>query len=164
MYYRKNLSIYESTFPFVWVCLVTWWLDRLFVELGHRAVDASLCLHNDLQYVQFHQYVCLTLVLFQMVKAVIARRREHVREAKLVNSSVFKCAIVSIFVAQTVLVVSWCIILSVLLDVSPWLCVPTLLTKRAVIALGALLCILATLPMEAMLWDYFLQRGLLNDV
>lgn len=164
MYYKKNLSIYDSTFPFVWVCILTWWLDRLFVELGHRSSDSAVCLHNDLQYVRFHQYTCATLVLLQVLKAVIVRRREHVREAQLVNSTTHAGAVVFITVCQSVLVLAWCTIFSVLLDVSPWLCVPTLLEYRAMIVLLSFVAILMALPIEAILWDCFLQRGLVNTV
>lgn len=164
MYYRKNLSIYDSTFPFVWVSILTWWLDRLFVELGHRSSDMSVCLHNDLQYVRFHQYTCVTLVILQVFKSVLVRRREHVREAQLVNSTTHPGAVVCIFVCQCILVFAWCTIFSVLLDVSPWLCVHALLQNRAVIVLLSLVAILMTLPVEAILWDCFLQRGLVNTV
>ena len=164
MYYKKNLSIYDSTFPFVWVCLLTWWLDRLFVELGHRSSDSAVCIHNDLQYVHVHQYLCATLVGLQIVRAVLRRRHEYHRESRLVDSVAHRCNSVCIGVFQSILVVSWCAIFSVLLDVSPWLCVPWLLECRAVIALTSLVDILATLPAEAFVWDYFLQQGLLSEV
>jgi len=164
MYYKKNLSIYDSTFPCVWVSVLTWWLDRLLVELGHRSSDSAVCAHNDLQYVRLHQSVGATLAAFQMIKAVARRRREYVREAQLVQSTVHRCTSAWIVVTQSLLVTAWAVIFSVLLDVSPWLCLPWVLQNRAVVAAVSFVCILLTLPLEAMVWDCCLQRGLLNEV
>lgn len=164
MYFKKNLSVYDSTFPFVWVSVLTWWLDRLLMELGHRSADSPVCAHNDLQYARMHQSIGITLVVFQIVKASMRRRREYTREAQLVQSVVHGCTTVWISVIQSILVVAWAIIFAVLLDVSPWLCMPSVLQNRAIIAAVSLLGILLTLPVETLVWDYCLQKGLLNEV
>lgn len=164
MFYKKNLSVYDSTFPFVWVCMLTWWIDRLLVELGHRSSDSDVCIHSDLQYVHLHQYICYLLVAVQVAKAFIQRRREYAREAQLVDSNIHPCSSVIILICQTILVCAWSSIFFVLLDVSPWLCVSQILDRRAMIAMGCLMCILMILPLEAVLWDRFLQTGLVNTV
>ena len=158
MYYKKNLSIYDSTFPFVWVCIITWWVDRLFVELGHRSTDSLVCIHSNLQYIHYHQYTTTMLLVLQVVKAVIKRRREFVRESALVNSKASASCVLAIL--QMILVVAWTAIVSVLLDVSPWLCVDYFLEHRAVSSLVAFGAILIVLPVESIFWDWSIQRGL----
>lgn len=160
MYYKKNLSVYDSTFPFVWICVITWWVDRLLVELGHRSTDSLVCIHNNLQYIHYHQYTTSALVFIQMVKAIAKRRREFIRESKLANSFTSIYAIVTIGMLQTVLVLAWCSIVLTLLDVSPWLCVDDVLENRALYSFVSLFCIVIVLPVETILWDWFLQRGL----
>lgn len=164
MYYKKNLSLYDSTFPFVWVCLFTWWVDRLLVELGHRSSLTDICLHNDLQYVNLHQYIFASLVLIQIVVSTAKRYREYDRESQLVQSTPYNCNIVWIFCVQCVLVSAWSVIFSVLLDVSPWLCVKPVVEYRALIACFSLACIVVTLPIETLAWDKSLQYGLINEV
>ena len=160
MYYKKNLSIYDSTFPFVWVCVLTWWIDRLFVELGHRSTDTLVCTHNNLQYIHYHQYVTSALVCMQIVKAIAKRRREFTRESNLATSVTNRCALIIIALLQSVLVLAWCSIVLSLLDVSPWLCVGYVLENRALLSFGSLLCILCVLPVETILWDWFIVKGL----
>ncbi len=159
MYYKKNFSIYDSTFPFVWVCVITWWVDRLFVELGHRSTDNLICIHNNLQYIHYHQYTTSILVAMQITKAIAKRRREFIRESKLALSVVSGCAICIIAVLQSILVLAWCSIVLALLDVSPWLCVGYVLENRALFSLVSVLCILIVLPVETILWDWFIQKG-----
>lgn len=160
MYYKKNLSIYDSTFPFVWVCVVTWWVDRLLVELGHRSTDTLVCIHNNLQYIHYHQYTTSALVCMQIVKAIAKRRREFVRESKLSSSVTSHCAVFTVGILQTMLVLAWCSIVLSLLDVSPWLCVGYVLENRAFLSFGSLVCILCVLPVETILWDWFIEKGL----
>lgn len=160
MYYKKNLSIYDSTFPFVWVCVITWWLDRLFVELGHRSTDSSVCIHNNLQYIHYHQYTTFLLLGMQVTKAITKRRREFLRESKLTNSVATCHATFIIGIIQTILVLSWASIIFMLIDVSPWLCMGYILENRAVFSLSALACILLLLPLETFFWDWSIQRGL----
>ena len=160
MYYKKNLSIYDSTFPFVWTCVMTWWVDRLLVEFGHRSTDTLVCIHNNLQYIHYHQYTTSVLVGLQIVKAITKRRREFIRESKLANSVTSRWALFIIAILQIVLVLAWCSIILAILDVSPWLCITDILENRALVSLGAFLCILVMLPVEAILWDWFIQKGL----
>lgn len=160
MYYKKNLSIFDSTFPFVWICVITWWVDRLFVELGHRSTDTLICIHSNLQYIHYHQYTTSVLVVMQIMKTIAKRRREFVRESLLTNSVTSIYAIFTISILQSILVLAWCSIVLTLLDVSPWLCVDYVLENRALYSFSSLLCIMIALPVETVLWDWFLQRGL----
>ncbi len=160
MYYKKNLSIYDSTFPLVWICVITWWVDRLLVELGHRSTDTLVCIHNNLQYIHYHQYTTSALVCMQIGKTIAKRRQEFVRESKLAHSVTSRCALFCISILQTVLVLAWSSIFMSLLDVSPWLCVDNVLENRALLSFGSLLCILCVLPVEAILWDWFIEKGL----
>jgi len=160
MYYKKNFSIYDSTFPFVWVCVLTWWVDRLFVELGHRSTDSLVCIHNNLQYIHYHQYITTFLLTMQVSKAVSKRRRQFLRESKLATAITGVANTVVIAILQMILVFAWTCIVSVLLDVSPWLCIPYFLENRAIISLVAFVCILTLLPLESIFWDWSIQKGL----
>ena len=161
MFYKKKLSFYDSTFPYVWVCFFTWWVDRLLVELGHRRTDSEFCVHNNLQYIHWHQYVTTLLIVFQIIKTLLKRRNEYRREAALSNSK-FGC-IIPVYMVQIILVLSWSSILLVLVDVSPWLCLGFFRRNRAIIAATALLCILCVLPAESLFWDWSLARGILLE-
>ncbi len=160
MYYKKNLSIYDSTFPFVWVCVLTWWFDRLFVELGHRSTDSLVCIHNNLQYIRYHQYITSILLTMQVAKAVSKRRRQFLRESKLANAITGVTNTFVIAILQMILVLAWTCIVAVLLDVSPWLCTPYFLENRAIFSLVAFMCILILLPLESIFWDWSIQKGL----
>ena len=160
MYYQKYLSIYNSTCPCIWVCVISWWIDRLFVEFGHRASDSSICHHNNLQYVVIHQITTYVFVFIQVCWTGVSKRKQFYREAALTNSTT-RC-ILPIYIIQIMLILGWTIIFSVIVDVSPWLCIDIVLGNRAIISFVAFVCILILLPLQTVIWDKLLEIGI-ND-
>ena len=129
MFFRKYLAFYNSTFPWVWCIIGAWWLDRLFVELGHRYKNSEVCTHNDLQYVHIHQYLTTAAIIAQSISQINSRKEQFNREVILTGST--KTCLIHIYLLQIVFIVGWTSILSVLLDVSPWLCKHPILENRA---------------------------------
>lgn len=162
MFYRKYLAFYDSTCPWVWVVLFSWWVDRLFMEMGHRNENVEFCAHNDLQYVYIHRYITAVAVLTQTTTAAIRRKLQFEREATLTGAG--KTCLLHIYWTQFCLTVGWTSVLAVLFDVSPWLCLPNVLTKRASIALVALVNIIAALFLESYGWDWSIRRGLIESL
>lgn len=160
MFFRKYLTLYDSTFPWVWCIILSWWVDRLFVELGHRYVQTTICTHNDLQYVHIHQYLTIIAILIQSFRAINKRRQQFKREVILTGSRL--SCLIHIYVYQLILTIAWTMILSVSLDVSPWLCSTTILEYRACFTVIACLVIIMTLFLEKIGWDWSLQRGIVN--
>jgi len=158
MFFRKYLAFYGATFPWVWCVIISWWMDRLFVELGHRNTHSTICTHNDLQYVHIHEYLTLTAIAFQTVRAIHKRKKQFGREAILTGSS--PTCLFHIYILQLFLVTAWTCILSVLLDVSPWLCKQNILQYRACIATGAFTIVFVALIGDKIGWDWSLRRGL----
>ena len=161
MYFEKYLSIYNSTFPCIWVCVISWWFDRLLVEFGHRVTDSPICHHNNLQYVLTHRVITYFLMFIQICCCCFLKRKQFYREAALCHSSA--SCLFPIYIAQIFLVLSWSTIFSVILDVSPWLCIPPILENRAIISLGAVAVIFFILPLQTFIWDKFLEYGI-NDM
>lgn len=160
MFFRKYLAFYDSTFPWVWCIICSWWLDRLFVELGHRYKDSEVCTHNDLQYVHIHQYLTAAAIIVQSISQINSRKKQFNREVILIGSS--RTCLVHIYLLQVVFIVGWTSILSVLLDVSPWLCKHTILEYRACIATASFVMLCGTSFIEKISWDWSLQRGITN--
>ena len=160
MFFRKYLAFYDSTFPWVWCIIISWWTDRLFVELGHRSIFSELCTHNDLQYVHIHQYLTVAAIFVQSISIIKSRKKQFNREVILTGST--KTCLAHIYLLQIVFIVGWTSILSVLLDVSPWLCKVIILEYRACIATSAIVIICLANFTEKLSWDWSLQRGIAN--
>tara|TARA_B110000008_G_C16847396_1_gene515331 strand:+ start:433 stop:927 length:495 start_codon:yes stop_codon:yes gene_type:complete len=160
MFFRKYLAFYNSTFPWIWCIIGSWWLDRLFVELGHRYKDSEVCTHNDLQYVYIHQYLTTAAIIAQSISQINSRKKQFNREVILTGST--KTCLIHIYLLQIIFIVGWTSILSVLLDVSPWLCKHIILENRACIATVSFFILCITSLLETKMWDWSLQRGLMN--
>ena len=160
MFFRKYFACVESLFPCVFCCAATWWLDRLFVELGHRASDTPICNHNDLQYVHWHQGFTALAVFAQSLYVVRRRRTQIHRECILLGVSGGPACLWHLYFVQAALCAAWSAILLCLMDVSPWLCVAAVLDNRATITLLSGLAVVACLVLERFLWDWTLQRAL----
>jgi len=160
MFFRKYLAFYDSTFPWVWCIIISWWFDRLFAELGHRYIGRHVCTHNDLQYVHIHQYITAVAIIIQSIAIMKSRKIQFNREVILSGST--KTCLIHIYFLQLILVVAWTSVLSVLLDVSPWLCNPSILLYRACISSFACITILIAVCIEKILWDWSLRRGIDN--
>lgn len=163
MFFRKYFAFVETTFPWVFCCFLTWFLDRLFVELGHRNTDSPTCTHNDLQYVQWHQYVTIVAVLAQIIHVIRIRKLQFYRELSLMGVGLNKPCIHHIYFIQVILCVSWATIITCLIDVSPWLCLPTILNNRASITSIASICIYTCIIIERKIWGWTLERTLTLD-
>lgn len=160
MLFRKYLAFVPSTSPWVWCCLLTWWADRLFVEFGHRATDASLCTHNALQYVTVHQYLTIAAVTAQIIYSVRERLIQFRREAAIMMGTGNVPCTLHIYIIQTIVCIAWTTIVVCLIDVSPWLCMETVVNNRASISFAAVILICIALPVEAWIWDKTLQDAL----
>lgn len=156
MFFRKYLAFYDATCPWVWCVIISWWLDRLFVELGHHNIHT--CTHNDLQYVHIHEYLTLAATVFQTLRIIRKRKKQFGREVVLTGSS--QTCLWHIYILQLFLVTAWTCILSVLLDVSPWLCKQNILQYRACIATCAFAIVFIALSGDKIGWDWSLRRGM----
>lgn len=159
MFIRKYFACIESIFPWVFICTLTWWLDRLFVELGHRATDSAICKHNDLQYVHWHQGCTFAAVLAQTIHGIRKKRTQFYREMALLGVHLYEPCLIHIYTLQTLLCMSWCFILLCIVDVSPWLCDETILQYRATLTLLAFIVIVCSLATEHAVWNWTLQRA-----
>lgn len=159
MYFRKYLAFVETTCPWIFCCFLTWWLDRLFVEFGHRTTDTPTCTHSDLQYVYWHQAMTGCAVLAQIVHSAKQRHTQFRRELSIVASVTDEPCLFHIGLVQVVLCVSWAAIIACLVDVSPWLCIPSILEYRASISLGCICLVLACLIIERKLWGCTLEKA-----
>lgn len=157
MLFRKYLALYSSTYPWIWCCIVTWILDRFFVEFGHRNYDAPMCTHNDLQYVAIHQYITLIAVLAQIIHSTKERTIQFERECKLMGITNKPCKW-HIYTTQTIICVAWATIIVCIVDVSPWLCIQTFVRYRASITILALTILCITLSTESWLWDKTIEN------
>ena len=160
MFFRKYLALYDSTFPWVWCIIISWWFDRLLVELGHRYIHSEICTHNDLQYVYIHQHITSAAIIIQALSIIRSRKKQFNREVILLGST--KTCLVHIYVLQIFFITGWTSILSVLLDVSPWLCKQTILDNRACIATASFIILCLASLTEKISWDWSLQRGMSN--
>lgn len=158
MYFRKYLAFVETTCPWIFCCFLAWWSDRLFVEFGHRTTDSPTCTHSDLQYVHWHQAMTGCAVFAQIIHSARQRHAQFRRELSLVASVTDEPCLLHLLVVQIVLCVSWAGIIACLVDVSPWLCVPSILQYRASISLGCLGLVFSSLVMERKLWGRTLDN------
>jgi len=157
MIVRKYYAFVSSTVPCVGICLLSWWVDRLLVEMGHRASGVKLCTHNSLQYVQMHCCMTVVAVLCQSVWSVSVRHKQFVREAILLGIEETPCA-VHLYLLQIGLCVAWTVVVACLIDVSPWLCYDWLLESRGAIAAVALASVVAMVHLEQWLYNWTLRR------
>ena len=162
MLFRKYLAFVESTFPWIWVCILTWWTDRLFVELGHRSSDTMICTHSDIQYVNMHQYLTIIACTAQIIYSIRERTKQFKREAQIMGIEDIPCQW-AIYICCTVICVAWTITVVCLIDVSPWLCIDTIVQYRASIALLSILCVMCAIPIEAKIWNTQLQNALADQ-
>lgn len=153
----RHFGFHSSTFPLVFCCIVTWFLDRLFVEFGHRATSSPICIHNDLQYVSFHQGLTALAVLGQTVYASRRRRDGLSREIILIGSTNKAGCLCHLYMCQAILALGWTSILSCALDFSPWLCVPAVLNNRAMLITAAFCAILIVYHLERCLYEQTLR-------
>ena len=159
MLFRKYLAFIESTFPWIWVCLLTWWIDRLFVELGHRSSDTVICTHSDIQYVKLHQYLTIVACVAQIMHSINRRKTQFKREARIMGIEDMPCQWF-IYFGSIIVCSGWTCVIVCLIDVSPWLCIDTIVQNRASITLLSLLAIAVAVPIEAKIWDKTLQDTL----
>jgi hypothetical protein len=158
MYLRQNLAFVSSTYPWVWGSFITWWIDRLFVEFGHRATAAPLCNHSNIQYVTLHCILTIVAVLCQTIYSIHVRFKQFSREKTLLGIDTSPC-IFHIAFLQCCICTVWAVVIACLADVSPWLCSEYVLAKRASIATGALLGIVVLMYSEQYLYEYSLNRA-----
>jgi len=159
MLFRKYLAFVPSTFPWIWCCLLTWWADRLFVEFGHRTTDAPICAHSDIQYVYIHQSLTIVALLAQIIYSGRERTTQFRREAQIIGAGNTPCTF-HIYLIQSIVCLAWTTIVVCLVDVSPWLCIESVVQNRASISLLSLCLLCVTLPIEAWIWDHTLQSAL----
>jgi hypothetical protein len=158
MFFRKYLAFFESVHPWTFCCLCTWWVDRLFVEFGHRQTSSPICIDTELQYVRLHQYITVVAFFFQSCSIILKRRLQFKRELALVDISDMPC-ICHIYVLNMIMCISWTIILCCIVDVSPWLCVEQVTKFRASMSLVSILSVGASVALERVLWEKTLSRA-----
>jgi len=163
MFLRKYLAGVETTFPWMFCCCVTWWLDRLFVEFGHRASDSPTCHHSDIQYMRLHQCVTVVAVCAQIGHSIHHRKRQFKRELALVGVTAYEPCLWHLYMVQSILCVAWATILACLVDVSPWLCVVAILQYRASISVAAFIAVLLGLVLERTMWQNTLDKAVALD-
>lgn len=160
MFYRKYLVFVDSTQPWFACCILAWWLDRLFVELGHRSVDSLMCHHNNLQYVRIHQWITAIGILVQSFRSSKKREMQLRREAALMEITIRRLEICPVFFLQYLLCVGWAGVIVCLVDVSPWLCIPIVLEYRVVISLISFSCVMLVYLADAWWYNRVLQKNL----
>lgn len=157
--YRKRF--YAATYPWVWCCCLTWLIDRLLVEFGHRSTFSNICTHNDLQYVHQHQFITAMAVLVQIIWICGKRKKIFKRENILLGNDSHTGCILHLYILLACICISVTGILACIFDVSPWLCIPYVLNYRAsLIALfGGSAIIL--IHVEQVLYTRALKKGVL---
>ena len=163
MFFRKYFAFVETTFPWIFCCFLTWWVDRLLVEFGHRATDSPTCTHNNLQYVRWHQFVTMCAVKAQTVHSVLIRKKQFLRELSLMGVIEYRPCLYHLYIVQGSLCVAWAAVIACMVDVSPWLCLPTVVHYRASIATAAVATIFLLLLAERKLWTWTLDRAVRMD-
>lgn len=165
MFIRRNLAFVSSTYPWVWGSFLTWWLDRLLVELGHRTTSAPLCNHSNIQYVRLHCYVSQCAIVCQSVYSIKTRLTQFNREKILLgidSSPPCRTLSIAIYLLQAGICLAWSVVIACLADVSPWLCQTLILEHRASIAASSLLGIVVLIYTEQFLYSYTIKRALEN--
>lgn len=157
--YRKRF--YAATYPWVWCCCLTWLIDRLLVEFGHRSTYSNICIHNDLQYVHQHQFITAFAVLVQIIWICGERRKMFKRENILLGNDSPEACIMHLYILLAFICICVTGILACIFDVSPWLCIPYILNNRAsfIILFGALAIIL--IYIEQILYTKALEKGVM---
>ena len=163
MFFRKYLAFVEAVFPWMFCCIFGWFLDRLFVEFGHRATDSPICIHSDLQYVHWHQAVTAIACSIQIIYSIRIRSQQFKRELTLVGVVNYEPCLLRLYVIQTILCISWASIIGCLIDVSPWLCISFVNEYRAMISVSALIMIAAALVVERKIWSHTLNIAIQHD-
>lgn len=128
---HRYLAFRSSTFPLVFCCIATWFFDRLFVELGHRRGNTSVCTHNDLQYTKQHQWLTLVAAIGQTIYCCKRLRKNVHRELVLLGSNAGPGCLLHLYICQSLFAFLWTTILACALDFSPWLCMSIFLDNRA---------------------------------
>lgn len=155
MFIRQYGAFFSSTFPWLFVCIICWWLDRLFMELGHRRSETTFCYHNNLQYVNIHCMVTILAVCCQSAHSIWRRNKNFKREAVLLGVTT-PCTY-HLYILQSAICCAWAVIFACIIDVSPWLCFQSIVQKRASIAAIAMAMLCALLYMEQLLYNRTLQ-------
>ena len=163
MFFRKYLAFVEAVFPWMFCCIFGWWIDRLFVEFGHRSTDSPICLHSDLQYVRWHQFVTTTACSIQIIYSVRIRKTQFKRELDILSVVNHHPCLVHLYMVQAILCVAWASVIGCLIDVSPWLCIPFVNEYRATISATAIIVVVGSLLLERKLWTLTLNRAIQYD-
>lgn len=163
MFFRKYFAFVETTFPWIFCCFLTWWMDRLFVEFGHRATDTPTCTHSNLQYVRWHQFVTMCAVKAQTVHSVLIRKKQFLRELSLVGVVQYRPCLYPLYAIQGGLCTAWAAVIACMIDVSPWLCLPIVVQYRASIATISVVLVILLLIAERKLWTWSLDRAVRMD-
>lgn len=158
---RKYCAFVSSTFPWVWGCCLTWWIDRLLVEMGHRSTSAPLCNHSNLQYVSLHCWTTVVAVAGQSVYSIVGRQQQFRRETILLG--VRQPCIVHLSLFQVGICALWFVVIACLVDVSPWLCYEFVLEHRGTIAVIALQLVLLLLILEQKLYEWTLKKAVMAE-
>jgi hypothetical protein len=161
MLVRKYCAFVSSTFPWVWGCCLTWWVDRLLVEMGHRTTSAPLCNHSQLQYVSMHCYAATIAVVGQSIHSFVGRQKQFHRETILLG--IRQPCIIHLGLFQIGICTLWSIVVACLIDVSPWLCYDFILEHRATIALVAIKMVLVLVVIEQKLYEWTLKRAVMVE-
>ncbi len=155
MIIRQYAAFFSSTTPWLFLCCICWWIDRLLMELGHRRQDSTFCYHSNLQYVNLHCLMTVIACTCQTIHSVLRRRRHFRREAVILG--VVPPCIIHLHLLQCLICLMWTVILACIIDVSPWLCFENIVQKRASIALISMLTICVCLYLEQFLYNKTLQ-------
>ena len=158
MIVRKYCALFSSTCPWLLLCIICWWLDRLFMELGHRRTDSTFCYHNNLQYVNMHCIVTILAVIGQSIHSSYQRREHFRRETVLLGTK--PACIFHLYLLQFVICCMWTVIFACIVDVSPWLCFDTIVLKRASITAFAMGMLCFSVYLEQFLYN----RALVSNV
>lgn len=160
MFYRKYLAFFDAIHPWMTCCCITWWLDRLFVEFGHRTSESEICFHSDLQYVRLHLAFTFVAVVLQTISTTKQRLKQIRREWTLLGVEKGRCYIIYISIAQFFLCICWTGVLISIVDFSPWLCIASLAHRRATVALCSSVSVFVVFSLDAILYDWLLKRQL----
>jgi len=157
--YRKRF--YAATYPWIWCCCLTWWVDRFLVEFGHRSTFSNICIHNDLQYVHQHQFITGLAVLVQIIWVCGERKKQFVRENVLLGNETTQGCIIHLYLFLASICICVTGVFACIFDVSPWLCIPYVLNFRAsfIALFGGAAIILIYL--EQVLYTRALKKGII---
>lgn len=160
MFYRKYVAFFDAVYPWVSICCTTWWVDRLLVEFGHRVPDSEICTHSDLQYVKWHQVFTVVAVVSQTIHATKKRSKQLERECLLMLGKIDRRCFIYVFISQLLLCIFWCAVIVTIVDFSPWLCMTSILHRRATIAFFSLMGAFVSFHLDARIYSWLLQRQL----